>query len=98
MALIDQDDLRPAHHAGSSKQGVIDRICADVAAAALESDLGNDKVVDVLQIVANHLLGDTLIASTDDKVACCTLFNFIRNVTGERELSIAPSNVNLVHC
>lgn len=98
MTLTELNDLRPAHHASSREQGVVDRIGADVAAAALESDLGDDEVVNVLQVVANHFLGDIMVASSDDKIARRTLCNFIRNITSERELSIAPSNINLKCC
>lgn len=59
------EDVPAAHHAKARKHGVMNRVSADVAAVSNELDLDDDKIMDVLQVIAEALLREGWVAVAD---------------------------------
>lgn len=88
--------LRPTHHAGSGKHGIVNGICLDVTAAAHEVNSDHYQVVNVVQILTNALFCESRIATTENEVSRGPDANFAGYVTRQDELAIVPSHIDLV--
>ena len=62
---------------------------------AIKSNLDHHQVVNMFQVIANHLLGVSGAAIVDDKVPRGPNSNLVSNMAWEDKLSIVPANLNL---
>jgi len=68
----------------------VDRVQADVAAAANELDLDHNQVVNMVQVLADDLLRVPIIVLLDYQVATGAHPDLVRYVTWEDELAVVP--------
>lgn len=87
--------LRPTHHAGSGKHGVMDRVRLDVAAATHEVDLDHNQVVNVVKVLTNALFRESRIATAEDEVPRGANADLAGYMTRQDELAIIPPYVDL---
>ena len=71
-------------------------IGGDVCILAAEGDLDHNKIVDVLKIVSDHFLGVLWSSVQNDQVPGSTDGNLIGYVARQDELTLVPTNLDLL--
>lgn len=88
---------RPAHHARSREERIVDGVGRDEDVSALVVDLDgdDDQIVDMLEIVTDALLVHASVCTTsNDDVSACARSDLISNVIRHVELTIIPLDSN----
>ena len=75
--------LQSAHHAGSGKHCVVDRIRRDIGIVLVERNFNHNEIIDVLQIITNSLLGVLWMAVTNDQISRGTNNNLIGDMISQ---------------
>lgn len=88
--------LQATHQALTCVDGIVNRVQADVAVAPDELHLDHHQIMDMVEILANHIRCMSVIVPLDDQVAAGTHGNFASNVAREKELAVAPPDINLL--
>ena len=73
----------------------MDRVETNVAVAADELHLDHHQVVDVLQVVADHVLGMSVVVPLDHQVAGGAHADLVRDMTRKHKLAVAPLDLDL---
>ena len=88
--------LRSRHHASASKRGVADRVCVEVGVESTELNIDDDKVGDVLHVVTQALLRQSLGDSVTNKdVASDATCDLVINVAMDAVLTFSPVDFDL---
>ena len=74
----------------------MDRVGADVAAIPDELYPDDDEVVDVFQIVTNHLFGQVVVSATNDEIPGGAHGDLVGGIARESELEMIPLDINLI--
>ena len=89
-------NLRAAHHTSTGIHGVVNRVCGNVSVVAFESNTNNNKIVDVIEVLANRFCCMSCSTVDNDQISRSTVIcNLVGNMSGKNELSICPSNIHL---
>lgn len=73
----------------------MDRIGGNISILATEADLDDNKIVDVLEIVPDEVLGMLWRTILDNQVSGSTNSYLVGNMPWQDELTIVPSDLNL---
>jgi len=73
----------------------MDRIGGNVSILPAEADLDNNKVVDVLEIVPDEILGMLRRTILDNQISGGTDSYLVSNMSWQDELTIVPTDLSL---
>jgi hypothetical protein len=73
----------------------MNRVQGDVGIWTIKSNFDNHKVVNVIKILSNNLLGVSWAAVVNNKIPGSANSNLVCNMTREDELTVIPANFNL---
>jgi hypothetical protein len=88
--------LQPTQHALPRIDGIVHRVQANVAVAAHELNLDHHQVVDMVQVLADDVLGMPIVVPLEHQVAACAHTNLVRDVARKNELAVAPLDLDLL--
>jgi hypothetical protein len=91
--------LHPRRHASASKRGVADGVRVDIGVGSTKPDVNDDKLVDVLHVLTDSLLGQAFRGGVaDQNVASDATCELLVDVAIDTELTVCPVDVNLEEC
>ena len=73
----------------------MDRVQLEICIPVLESDIDDDEVVDVVQVLPKHVRGEVGVDVTDDNVSSHASHDLVRNMAWKLEATLTPGNIDL---
>lgn len=73
----------------------MNRVGGYVCVAVLEGDIDNNKIMNVVQVIADLICREFSSNASNDKVACSSGGDLVCNMRWNMELSLIPSNLKL---
>lgn len=73
----------------------MNRVRGNIGIAFIESDTDDDKIMDMVKIVAYHIFSDVGVDTTDDKVARGAVVDLDTDMCGEVKLALTPRSFDL---
>jgi hypothetical protein len=83
------------HHASPGEESVVNGIGRYEGVSVAKSNVNDDEVVNVVQVVSDLRSSKFSSSTTDDKVASGSIDDLVGYVTGYMELSICPADLEL---
>lgn len=83
------------HHASSGEESVVNRIGRDERVSVAKSNVNDNQIVNVVQVVCDLRSSKFSSSTADDKVASGSIHDLVGNVVGYMELPISPADLEL---